>query len=349
MFRLAVIAAICGGAMACQKPADKPGTKSAKPAQLTSSSTAGAPTQSREELDAPLARVGDVVITVGEFEEQLDRQAPYVKARYTSPEQKREFLDSLIRFEILAAEAARRGLDQDPEVIRTMKSVMVQKLLRAQFDAGSRPDDVTDAEIEAYYRANQALYVKPEEVRASAIIVKDRAEAERIAAEAQGDAGRTNKGFRDMVDKYSTDTPTKLRGGDLRYFARAPEGDEHDEDRPPQPVIDAAFTLPQTGSVSGAIDAGDGTFWVLKETGHRRSMTKSLADVSPAIRTKLSRDKRLAAQDDFVAGLKAQAKIEILQDNLAKVRVDQTSQPASDPHDLAPPPSPPPSPPASAP
>ena len=34
----------------------------------------------------------------------------------------------------------------------------------------------------------------------------------------KGDAGKTNKGFRDLVTKYTSDEETKLRGGDLRYF-----------------------------------------------------------------------------------------------------------------------------------
>ena len=80
-----------------------------------------------------LATVDGVVITVGEFQERLNRQSPYIRARYTSVYQKKEFLDSLVRFEVLAAEAAKRGFYKDPEVIRTAKQVMIQKLLRDEF------------------------------------------------------------------------------------------------------------------------------------------------------------------------------------------------------------------------
>src|SRR6188474_1764250 len=139
--------------------------------------------QSAEELDAVLAKVGDVTITLGEFQERLNRQSPYIRARYTSLEQKKEFLDSLIRFEVLAKEAARRGLDKDPEVVRTMKQVMIQRLMRDEFDAKITAESISDADMRAYYDANLADYVKPEEVRASAIVVKNRAQAERVANE----------------------------------------------------------------------------------------------------------------------------------------------------------------------
>ena len=308
------------GGSGCQKKPDPQGTHD-KPGQAAGPS---APPQSAEELKAPLAKIDDVTITLGEFQERINRQSPYIRARYTSLEQKKEFLDSLIRFEVLAKAAYKRGLDKDPEVVRTMKQVMIQKLMRDELDAKITADTITDAEMKAYYDANLADYVKPEEVRVSAIIVKNRAQAERVASEARGEAGKTNKGFRDLVGRYSQDEDTKLRGGDLRYLDAASK-------EVPAPVVKAAFALAATGDVSGAVDAGNGTWYVLKQTGRRRSMTRSFDDAKPAIRSKLFRDKRLAAQKDFVEGLKAKAKIEVDEANLAKVRID-TSAATDDGH-----------------
>src|SRR5204862_2228613 len=142
-----------------------------------------APPQSAEELKTPLAKIDDVTITLGEFQERINRQSPYIRARYTSLEQKKEFLDSLVRFEVLAKEAARRGLDRDPEVVRTMKQVMIQKLMREELDVKITADSVPEAEIRKYYDDHRADYVKPDEVRTSAIIVKNKAQAERVALE----------------------------------------------------------------------------------------------------------------------------------------------------------------------
>lgn len=284
----------------------------------------GAVTQSPGDLSTVLATVDGVVITVGEFQERLNRQSPYIRARYTSIDQKKEFLDSLVRFEVLAAEAAKRGFDKDPEVIRTAKQVMIQKLLRDEFETKVTPESITDAEVKAYYDAHGDEFMKPEEVRASAIVVKSRAQAERVAAEAAGEAGKTNKGFRDLVSAYTINDEQKLRGGDLRYLSTATKD-------VPKPVIEAAFALANTGDVSGVVDAGDGTFWVLKQTGRRKALTRSLDDAAQTIRNKLYRDKRLDTQKTFVEGLRNAAKVEIVEDNLAKVRVD-TSLEGGDPH-----------------
>jgi peptidyl-prolyl cis-trans isomerase C len=321
---LCVIALALAG---CQKNEDP----SAKPTP-TAPGGPTAPPQSAEELKAVLAKIDDVTITLGEFQERINRQSPYIRARYTSLEQKKDFLDSLIRFEVLAKEAYRRGFDKDPEVVRTMKQVMIQKLMREEFDTKVTADTVPDDEMKKYYDANLAEYVKPEEVRASAIILKNKAQADRVLLEARGEAGKTNKGFRDLVTKYSADEETKLRGGDLRYFDLSTK-------ELPANVIKAAFALVNTGDVSPVVDAGNGTFYILKQTGRRRSMTKTFEDAKPQIRNKLFRDKRLQAQKDFVDNLRAKSKVEINEANLAKVRID-TSMATDDGHghDAVPPP-----------
>lgn len=290
------------------------------------------PNQSAEELKTPLAKIDDITITLGEFQERINRQSPYIRARYTSLEMKKEFLDSMVRFEVLAKEAYRRGMDKDPEVVRTMKQVMIQKLMRDEFDTKVTADTVPDADIKAYYDANLTEYVKPEEVRVSAIIVNNKAQADRIAIEARGDAGKTNKGFRDLVLKYSADEDSKLRGGDLRYF------DATTKDVPAN-IVKGAFQLFNTGDVSQAIDAGNGKWYVLKQTGRRKSVTKGFDDAKSQIRNKLFREKRLQAQKDFVDGLRSKSKIEVMDANLAKVRIDtSTATDDGHGHDIAPPP-----------
>ncbi|MBA3464683.1 MAG: peptidyl-prolyl cis-trans isomerase [Deltaproteobacteria bacterium] len=313
----------------CQKKSD--GVSKSEPSSERRAGGPTAPPQGAEELKSPLAKIDDVTITLGDFQERINRQSPYIRARYTSLEQKKEFLDSLVRFEVLAKEAYRRGLDKDPEVVRTMKQVMIQKLMRDEFDAKVTAENVPEAEMKAYYDANVAEYVKPEEVRASAIIVKNKAQADRVALEAKGEAGKTNKGFRDLVMKYSADEDTKLRGGDLRYFDATTK-------ELPAPVVRGAFGLNNTGDVSGVLDAGNGNFYILKQTGRRKSMTKSFDDAKAAIRNKLFRENRIKAQKDFVDKLRTSSKIEINEANLAKVRID-TSMAQDDGHgsDLTPP------------
>ncbi len=276
-----------------------------------------APRQSKKELATVLAKVDDVTITVGDFQSRINRMSPYVRDRYTSLETKRDFLQKLIQFEVLAKEAKRRGFDKDPAVVRTLKQVMIQKLTKDEFENKVKPTDITDAEMKAFYAQNRHMYTKDAQVRVSAIVMRSRGMASKVAKDAKGAVGRTNKGFRDLVGKYSIDDKTKIRGGDLRYFKR-------NANNVPRSVIDAAFKLNKTGEVAGPINGGNGKYYIVRQTGKRKAVNKTFAQVKRQIKNRLYRKKRRTAQKDFLKRLKAKAKIKTFENNLAKVRIDRS-------------------------
>lgn len=305
---------IATGFVGCKKNEDeKP------PTVETGDKTATAPSaQTPADLSAPLATVDDVIITVGEFQDQLNRQSPYVRARYTALEEKKNFLDSLVSFEVMAKEAQRRGLDKDPEVVRTMKQVMIQKLIKEEFAEKITPDNIPDEELQAFYKQHESEYRRPAQVRAAAIVVKDKALAEQLSKQGKSEENKSPTGFRDMVLKHSIDEATKNSGGDLGYF-------EKDSKELPQPVIDAAFAL-ENNKVSDPIAAGDGRFYVIKVTGTRKAMEKTFEDVKSQLVNRVYRDKRVDSQKEFVEGLKQKAKITVNEENLNKVQIEVSKE-----------------------
>lgn len=312
------------GVVGCQKKDDD---KQSATVDVAQQGTSGKPAQSAEDLAAPLAVVDGVVITVEEFQAQLNRQSPYVRARYNSIEQKKNFLDSLVTVEVMAKEAQRRGLDKDPEVVRTMKQVMIQKLSKDVFSAEATRDSITEEELRAYYEQHESEYRRPAQMRAAAIVFKDKAAADKVAADAKAQEGKSHTGFRDLVTKHSVDEVSKQNGGDLGYFSK-------DSTEVPKPVIDAAFAL-ENGKISGVIPAGDGRFFIIKITGTRPALEKSFEDVKSQIQTRVLRDKQVAAQKKFVEDLKAKAKIELHEQNLEKVQIEvPKDQPAPGHGDL---------------
>ena len=279
--------------------------------------------QSNDDLSEPLARVDDAVITVRQLQDSINRQSPYVRARYASREQKRIFLDNMVRFEVLAREAERRGLDRDPEVVQTMKSAMITKLLKAELAAGVKPEDIPEAELRAFYDANRARFDKAEEVRVSAIVLAGQKQADEVARLARGPEGQSNKGFQALVTRHSVDEESKLRGGDLRHFGR-------DSTDVPKPVVEAAFGLARTGDVAGPIAVGN-RFYVIKQTGRRDAVQRSFESAKREIQNELYKQRRDDAQKRLVEQLKARSKVEVFDDNLKKVRVDTSSQAGAEP------------------
>ncbi len=300
-------------AAACKKDAaDKQGPK------VSTSTSAGAVPQTEAELDAVVATIDGVNITVREFQDRINRQSPYIRARYTSTEQKKEFLDNLVRFEVLAQQAKKEGFDKDPDVVRSMKQVMIQKLMKDHFENGIRPEDVKDEDMKAYYDQHAEEFHKPEEVRVSAIVCDKKVSAQKAATDALGEKGSSNKGFRELVALYSTDADSRERGGDLRYFTAT-------STELPKEVVDAAFKLLKTGDVVGPIAASNKKFYVLKQTGHRKAIDKSFEEVKRQLQNRLYRDMRTQAQKDFIDKLKAEAKIEIFANKLDAVRIDNSA------------------------
>ncbi len=285
--------------------------------------------QKPAELGETLAKIDDVVITVGEFQDRINKQSPYVRARYTSLERKKEFLDNLVRFEVLAKEAQKRGLDKDAEVVRTMKQVMIQKLLKDEFDK-IKPEDISDADAKKYYDAHPEEFNKAEEVRVSSILVKDESTAKKVLADARI-KGVDNQGFRNLVAQFSIDQATKDRGGDLRYF-------DVNSKEIPKAIVDATFKLSAIGDNSPPVKTDQG--WVvLKLTGRRKALVRSFDEVKQTIKNRLYRDKRQDSMEAFVKNLREKSNIKIDEGKLSKVQIESAG-PGQFPGPGVPPPAP---------
>jgi len=68
-----------------------------------------------------VARFGGDHITAEELQQRFLEMSPYARARYQTVEQKRDYLEGLVRFELLSQEALRRGLANDPEVVESTR------------------------------------------------------------------------------------------------------------------------------------------------------------------------------------------------------------------------------------
>ena len=258
------------------------------------------------------------MITVKDLEDQLNRQAPYVRKRYESVANRKEFLQNLVRFEILAQEAAKRGFDKDPAVVRSMKQVMIKRLLKNELGGQISLEGITDEEINDYFEANQQEFNTEAQVRVAAVILKNAREAKSVGKLANESPGITNKGFRDLVDRYSVDEATKLRGGDLRYFTRTTK-------EVPKNIVNAAFDLENIGDVAGPFKAKKG-YYIIKLMGIRPARSRTIDQVRSQVQNRIYQDKRSKLQNAFVGDLRANAKIQVFEKNLRKIKIEKETK-----------------------
>jgi len=260
-----------------------------------------------------LAQVDDIVITDSDLKDVLARYAsqPFALARFSSIEKKKELLDSLVRYDVLAVEARKRGYERDPEVQRVAKDKMVKLFTQQEILDKVKLSDVPDADVEKYYKEHATDYVRPETVRASQILIKERARALKILAEVKAVQKADLKAFRDLVTTYSEDADSKPRGGDLTQFDRSTT--QH-----PQAVVTAAFALKEPGDVSDLV-ATDKGFAILKLTDRRPALSRSIEDAKPEIQNRLLEDLRAKKKKEFVDEARKTLKVEIFEEQLAKL------------------------------
>jgi peptidyl-prolyl cis-trans isomerase C len=275
-----------------------------------------------EQAAQVLVEIGDTKITLGEFAERLGSQSPYLRARYNSPERRREFLENMVRFELLAAEAEKRGFTKSEDVERVRRQVMVQQMMADLFDKGGlKLTDITEDEIKRYYDEHLSEFDKPAQVRASHILFKDRAAAEQALKELKLKP-QDMELFRKLAEQRSQDAVTKTSGGDLRFFSESadPKG-ETDEPERPAAVRKAAFSLANVGDLYAEPVQSERGFHIVKLTGRREALKRTLEDSRRMIQNKLWRQKREDAIEKFVADLRTKANVQENPEALAKVQV----------------------------
>jgi peptidyl-prolyl cis-trans isomerase C len=145
----------------------------------------------------------------------------------------------MVRFELMAREAEKKGYGRDEAVVRSLKQNAVQQLIRREFDERITVETIPAADVQAYYDGHPDEFHRPEMVRASHILLASESEANELMAKVRGADART---FRQLARQHSIDTETKLRGGDLRYF-----NNEGRAVNSPDEPVDAAITTAAFG------------------------------------------------------------------------------------------------------
>ncbi len=284
-------------------------------------STTAEPQRSPEDIARRarvVAKVGETTITLGEVEDSINQQSPFLRVRYRDPEQLRTYVESMVRFELLARAAERAHTGDDPEVQRVVKQNAVQQLVRRDFDERMTPDSVPQADVQQYYDAHPEEFSREELRRAAHIQVASREEAERLIDRARTADARE---FRTLARESSLDPETRLRGGDLRYFDREGHAQNTRDPQVDEALATAAFGLAEVGDVAGPIQVGE-RWSVVKLTGIRPPEHRSIEQAAQTIRLRLWRERRQSGLEDLVARLRGDANVEVHYDLMRNIHLD---------------------------
>jgi len=221
-----------------------------------------------------LARVGSTVVTRADYEARLAELPPQYKSQFTTPEQKRQFIDRLLEERIWLETARKAGVDQRPEIKKQFENYRRDTLIRTYLgEAMAKAPPPSDSLIAAYYASHPQEFTAEEQVTVRQIQVADEKTAEKVQKElAKGGD------FAVLAKKYSTDAVTKEKGGDLGPVSKS--GFFGSLGRQPA-LAESAFAAP-THSVRGPIKTSLG-YHLIEVTGRTPAATRPLEEVKPLI------------------------------------------------------------------
>jgi len=128
-----------------------------------------------------------------------------------TPEQKGQVLDELVGMQLISTEAAKDGVDKDPDVTARLELLRMRVLTDAQSQKFLKDKEPTDAELHAQYDQDMAGLDKTE-YKGRHILVASKEKAQELIKKIKGGAK-----FEDVAKAESTDS-SKANGGDLGWF-----------------------------------------------------------------------------------------------------------------------------------
>jgi peptidyl-prolyl cis-trans isomerase C len=259
-----------------------------------------------------LARVGDAVITTQDMENRL---SSFSRSRYfmdanTNPEKKKELLKTMVDTELLYQEARRKGYDQDPAV----KREAVSRMLQNEVDAQTKPEAVSDAEVEKYYKEHASQFSRLDQVRVTQIVVKDQKKAAKVVSEAKALSKGNLEALRALVTKYSEDEASKAKGGDIGLV-------DSNTSSIPKPILDAALGVKEAFDIPEPIKT-DAGYTIVIVTQKVPGFTRSVQEAKPSIQSTLLFELRKQKRDSLTAELRQKTQVQIDEAQLANVKLN---------------------------
>ena len=296
-----------------------------------------------QSAEQKVAVVNGTVINQAEFDSEMNRVLERLQRTGRFPNDlersqiKKQVLENLIARELLYQESQKKGIKVDqkeieaqltalkgrfPSEVEFKKALSTMNLteagLRFQFerDLAIRKllDDqiggkstVSEKESRAYYDSNLGSFKKPEQVRASHILIKvdpgadeaKKAEA-RTKIESLQAKLKNGEDFGALAKEYS-EGPSGPKGGDLGFFGRG---------QMVKPFEETAFSM-KPGQVSGMVETRFG-YHLIMVTERTPESTLSYEEVKDRLEQYLKKQKVQEEIAAYVETLKGKGKIERL-------------------------------------
>jgi peptidyl-prolyl cis-trans isomerase C len=251
-----------------------------------------------------LAEVNGVAITDTDFYKEQEALPPYLKPMTETPEGKKEMLDTMVVRELIMQQAKKDGIDKSDAVNTKLedlkKRVIVEAFLKKKVEESA---NVSDAELQDFYKKNMDKFKTGDQIRASHILMKSEAEAKDVQKQLKGGAK-----FEELAKTHSIDGAA-AKGGDLGWFGKGSMLPDFEK---------VAFSLKE-GETSDIVKTKFG-YHIIKLTGKRPAGVRSLDEVKDQIKAAIVPEKQQETFKKLKEDLKKGAKLTVKEDALKDLK-----------------------------
>ncbi|MBU3158145.1 peptidylprolyl isomerase [Clostridium estertheticum] len=241
-----------------------------------------------------LAIVNGGKITEKDIERSLLRFPQETQDHYKTEEGKKEFLDQMINFELIYNYALDGDMKSDADYIEQMHLIEKDILIQTGVKNIMSDINITEEELENYYKENIQMFKSEETASAKHILVDTLEQMKEIKLEITN-----GMSFEEAAKKYSK-CPSAAQGGSLGSFTRGRMVPEFEK---------VAFEL-KVGEISEPVKTQFG-YHLIQLDEKSAGNVKTLEESRPMIAENISHQKQNEKYISTVTELKDKYKVEI--------------------------------------
>lgn len=270
-------------------------------------------TSKKDAANPVLAKAGKTKITKQDFIKELNRLPEWARGNFQTDEGKKQFLEELIKKELIYQDAKKKGLHRDKklkkEVEEFKKMALIKSVLEKEVDEKAKIDP---KEVREFYDNHPYEFMVGVEVRASHILVDSEEDARNILQRI-----KHGESFSVLAKEFSKDKGSAKNGGDLGFFGRGRMVPEFER---------VAFSL-KTGEVSNPVQTRFG-YHIIKLTDRKEGRLGDFEEVKNAIARQLTIEKQKNLFNSYIEKLKKDYKTEIYETELKALKMGEEQPPA---------------------
>jgi len=258
--------------------------------------------------DPVLAKIGDEQIKLSDLNRIIGYHDQNQRKAFEQAPQRREtLLRRIVQGRVIGKMAREKGLEKIDEVKEQLEILsndfLSQEYVKREIIAKI---DVTEEDVNLYYKTHPNEFRTAEMVKASHILIKaDKNASADDKEKARGEAGdilkrvKAGEDFAKLASEVSDDQGSKAKGGDLGYFARGKMVKQFE---------DAAFSL-KAGEISDVVETHFG-FHIIRVDDRKESVVEPYDKVRDRVREKVFNDMKKGRLQDFMDRALKDARVE---------------------------------------